>query len=225
MAFSPVAGTTGPTLYLSRGSGRSLSRAKAPGEGVRFKRERKSPSPARFARDLSPSGRGAVLRRPDFLRCVQRHARLTSCGILDPPRLILSTFSMPDVTLSHTVYCLLRKDASSKQMKNWLSPGGTRRARHRRGAAHMRLVVELGLQLLARAAGAGAVRTAAKSPTPVAVTLPLRHPMFRCRSCRCFRTGDAPDVDGRLAFEDQIDRCGRVRRRRREEPIEQVGDP
>src|ERR1700738_3171512 len=37
------------------------------------------------------------------------------------PRLILSTFSMPDVTLPQTVYCLLRKDASSKQMKNWLS--------------------------------------------------------------------------------------------------------
>ena len=29
---------------------------------------------------------------------------------------------MPAVTLPHTVYCLLRKEASSKQMKNWLSP-------------------------------------------------------------------------------------------------------
>src|ERR1700754_1689004 len=38
------------------------------------------------------------------------------------PRLILSTFSMPEVTLPHTVYWLLRKEASSKQMKNWLSP-------------------------------------------------------------------------------------------------------
>src|SRR6266404_3920898 len=38
------------------------------------------------------------------------------------PRLILSTFSMPDVTLPQTVYWLLRNDASSKQMKNWLSP-------------------------------------------------------------------------------------------------------
>src|SRR6195952_3204688 len=38
------------------------------------------------------------------------------------PRLILSTFSMPDVTLPHTVYWLLRNEASSKQMKNWLSP-------------------------------------------------------------------------------------------------------
>ena len=38
------------------------------------------------------------------------------------PRLILSTFSMPSVTLPHTVYWLLRNEASSKQMKNWLSP-------------------------------------------------------------------------------------------------------
>ena len=29
---------------------------------------------------------------------------------------------MPEVTLPQTVYWLLRKDASSKQMKNWLSP-------------------------------------------------------------------------------------------------------
>src|SRR6266478_5589569 len=34
------------------------------------------------------------------------------------------------------------------------------RARHRGGAANMRLLVELGLQLLAGAAGAGALRTA-----------------------------------------------------------------
>src|SRR3954464_2251542 len=34
-----------------------------------------------------------------------------------------------------------------------------RRARHRSGAAHMRLLVELGLELLAGTAGAGALRT------------------------------------------------------------------
>src|SRR5437588_6261683 len=34
------------------------------------------------------------------------------------PRLILSTFSMPDVTLPQTVYCLSRNRASVKQMKN-----------------------------------------------------------------------------------------------------------
>src|SRR4029078_3693399 len=36
------------------------------------------------------------------------------------PLLILSTFSMPSITLPQTVYCLSRNDASSKQMKNWL---------------------------------------------------------------------------------------------------------
>ena len=34
------------------------------------------------------------------------------------PRLILSTFSMPAVTFPQTVYCLSRKRASPKQMKN-----------------------------------------------------------------------------------------------------------
>src|SRR5262249_42023828 len=38
------------------------------------------------------------------------------------PRLILSTFPMPSVTLPQTVYLPLRKGASAKQMKNWLSP-------------------------------------------------------------------------------------------------------
>ena len=37
------------------------------------------------------------------------------------PRLILSTFFMPSLTWPQTVYWPLRKDASSKQMKNWLS--------------------------------------------------------------------------------------------------------
>src|SRR5580698_1351954 len=35
------------------------------------------------------------------------------------PRLILSTFSMPETTLPQAVYCLSRNFASSKQMKNW----------------------------------------------------------------------------------------------------------
>src|SRR6516162_7882406 len=37
------------------------------------------------------------------------------------PRLILSTFPMPSVTCPQTVYLPLRKGASAKQMKNWLS--------------------------------------------------------------------------------------------------------
>src|SRR5208282_6415856 len=34
------------------------------------------------------------------------------------PRLILSTFSMPETTFPHTVYLRSRKGASAKQMKN-----------------------------------------------------------------------------------------------------------
>src|SRR6516165_7694917 len=37
------------------------------------------------------------------------------------PRLILSTFPIPSVTWPQTVYLPLRKGASAKQMKNWLS--------------------------------------------------------------------------------------------------------
>src|SRR5476651_406361 len=46
------------------------------------------------------------------------------------PFLILSTNSMPDVTLPHTVYWPSRKFASLKQMKNWLRalPGSLERA-------------------------------------------------------------------------------------------------
>src|SRR3954452_21883946 len=51
-----------------------------------------------------------------------RALMILSGSLTGSPRLILSTFSMPEVTLPHTVYWLLRKEASSKQMKNWLSP-------------------------------------------------------------------------------------------------------
>ena len=78
------------------------------------------------------------------------------------PRLILSTFSMPSVTLPQTVYCLSRKRASSKTMKNCeLAEFGAVGARHGADAAHMGLGVELGLQVRqVGAAGAGAVRAA-----------------------------------------------------------------
>src|SRR5690348_8758660 len=43
---------------------------------------------------------------------------ILSGSLTGSPRLILSTFSMPEITLPHTVYCLSRKRASVKQMKN-----------------------------------------------------------------------------------------------------------
>src|SRR5258705_11045687 len=60
------------------------------------------------------------------------------------PRLILSTFSMPDVTLPQTVYWLLRNEASSKQMKNWLSAESGLAARAiQAGPRHFRPLFEL----------------------------------------------------------------------------------
>src|SRR6478735_329935 len=47
---------------------------------------------------------------------------ILSGSLTGSPRLIWSTCSMPSITLPQTVYWLLRKLASSKQMKNWLSP-------------------------------------------------------------------------------------------------------
>src|SRR5262249_31493362 len=84
------------------------------------------------------------------------------------PRLILSTFPMPSVTSPQTVYLPLRKGASAKQMKNWLSPESGDCARaidtvpRRRGPC-----VELRLELLAGAAGAGAVGTAGLRHEPL----------------------------------------------------------
>src|SRR5664280_1228608 len=47
---------------------------------------------------------------------------ILSGSLTGSPFLILSTFSMPSITLPQAVYWLSRKWASSKQMKNWLSP-------------------------------------------------------------------------------------------------------
>ena len=70
---------------------------------------------------------------------------------------------MPLSTSPQTVYWLSRKRASSKQMKNWLlALFGFWRARHRAGAADVRLAAELGLEVgLVGAAHAGAGRVAA----------------------------------------------------------------
>ena len=60
----------------------------------------------------------------DLLRITRRPPRRDLDDLVGvahgSPRLILSTFSMPSITLPQTVYCLSRKRASSKQMKNWL---------------------------------------------------------------------------------------------------------
>ena len=95
---------------------------------------------------------------------VRRHAPIVALTILSgsltgSPRLILSTFSMPSVTLPQTVYWLSRKRASSKQMKNWLSPESGLWARAIETVPRTcGSLIELGLELLAGPAGAGALR-------------------------------------------------------------------
>ena len=49
-----------------------------------------------------------------------RALTILSGSFTGSPRLILSTFSMPSMTLPQTVYWRSRKRASAKQMKNWL---------------------------------------------------------------------------------------------------------
>src|SRR5674476_971375 len=65
--------------------------------------------------------------RPSPFRGGISHAPIVALTILSgsltgSPRLILSTLSIPSITLPQAVYWLSRKRASSKQMKNWLSP-------------------------------------------------------------------------------------------------------
>ena len=119
--------------------------------------------PFETPRKRGSSGRGLALKRsPQAASAITFIETIESGSRTGSPRLILSTFSMPSTTSPQTVYCLSRKRASSKTMKNWLlAEFGFWAAGHRADAAHMRLGVELGLQVrIARAAGAGAVRAA-----------------------------------------------------------------
>ena len=61
---------------------------------------------------------------------------------------------------------LVVEEAGVVEADEELAVAGIRagRARHRHGAAHMRLLVELGLELLARAAGAGALAGSRSAP-------------------------------------------------------------
>src|ERR1700687_3945314 len=96
-------------------------------------------------------------------RRVLRHARLDDLvGVLDR----LAALDLVDVLHARAHLAphgvLLVEEGSIVEADAELAGAGiwTCRARHRGRAAHMRFVVELGLELLARAAGAGALRTA-----------------------------------------------------------------
>src|SRR6202790_4544080 len=96
-------------------------------------------------------------------RVVQRHARLDDLvGVLHR----LGALDLVDVLHARRHLApdrvLLVEEGGVVEADEELAVAGIRtcRARHRGGAAHMRLVVEFGLELLAGAAGAGALRTA-----------------------------------------------------------------
>src|ERR1700710_519463 len=88
---------------------------------------------------------------------------------------------------------------------------GARRARHRRGAADMRLLVEFGLELLAGAAGSGALRTSGLRHETVddamehdAVVKAFAHQFLDPRDMARRKIGPHLDGDGALGgFEDQ----------------------
>src|SRR5262245_18132256 len=73
---------------------------------------------------LAPQDEGGASVSDNFPRYYAASLALMmrSGSLTGSPRLILSTFSIPAITLPQTVYWPLRNGASAKQMKNWLSP-------------------------------------------------------------------------------------------------------
>src|ERR1700754_4160060 len=108
---------------------------------------------------------------------------------------------------------LVVKEGSIVEADEELAVAGirARRARHRRGAADMRLLVEFGLELLAGAAGAGALRTSGLRHETVddamehdAVVKPFAHQFLDPRDMAGRKIGPHLDSDGAFGgFEDQ----------------------
>src|SRR2546423_9389261 len=88
------------------------------------------------------------MRLDDLVRILHRSAAI---DLVDVPHAIRNL--APDRVLAVEEGCIVEADEE-------LAVAGIRArgARHRGGAPHMRLLVEFGLQLLAGAAGAGAMR-------------------------------------------------------------------
>src|SRR6185437_5565126 len=96
------------------------------------------------------SGRvGCHVRLDDLVRVLHRLAALDLVDVLHP-----GGHLAPDRILVIEERCVVEADEE-------LAVAGIRacRAGHRGGAAHMRFLVEFGLELLAGSAGAGALRT------------------------------------------------------------------
>ena len=106
------------------------------------------PAPASREQAAGEAGRTSAFAPALGKRQLSVALTILSGSRTGSPRLILSTFSIPETTLPQTVYCRSRKGASPKQMKNCeLAEFRTRRARHRHRPAHVRLGVELGLEV------------------------------------------------------------------------------
>src|ERR1700730_6142751 len=152
--------------------------------------------------DRLGSGRvGGDTGLDDLVRVLHRVAPLDLVDVLHSrPHLA------PDRVLAVEERCIVEADEE-------LAVGGIRAggARHRGGAAHMRLLVELGLELLAGAAGAGALRTPRLRHTAFdhavehdAVVKSLAHQFLDPRDVARRKVGPHFDGDRSLrGFEDQ----------------------
>src|SRR6202051_3978248 len=147
-------------------------------------------------------------------RVVQRHPRLDDLvGVLHR----LAALDLVDVLPAGVDLApdrvLLGEEGGVVEADEELAAAGIRtcRARHRGGAAHMRLVVEFGLELLAGAAGAGALRTAGLRHETVdhamehdAVVKPLAHQLLDPGNVAGGKVGPHLDGDRPLrGFQDQ----------------------
>src|SRR4051812_45719214 len=152
--------------------------------------------------------------RVERLRRVSRHPRLDDLvGVLHG----LATLDLVDVLHAlgdlapHRV--LVVEEAGIVEADEELAIAGIRArgARHRGGAAHMRLLVELGLQLRAGAAGAGALRAAGLRHESLndavkhdAVVKSLAHQFLDPRDVAWRKVGPHFDGHGTFGgFEDQ----------------------
>src|SRR5450756_1923419 len=167
-------GLAGRSAMLAAGSSKSnrsvrmalmRSRAEKRHSGGRAKRGHPESRDSRMCNstsEFSPAGCPGMTAGSASSR-VQRHVGLDDLvGILDR----LAALDLVDVLHArnhlapHRV--LVVEERGVIEADEELAVAGIRagRARHRGGAAHMRLLVELGLELLAGTAGAGAVRAA-----------------------------------------------------------------
>src|ERR1700692_3579711 len=131
-----------------------------------------------------------------------RALTILSGSLTGSPRLVFSTVSLPHLPFPPD-RVLVVEEGGVVEADEELAVAGIRArgARHRGGAADMRLLVEFGLQLLAGAAGAGALRAAGLSHEALdhavehdAVVKSLAHQFLDARDVARGQIG--PHLDG-----------------------------